>query len=280
MILNTTLKKCCIPCYKTMAAYVLGHGAGRYTTFLLLSVIIVSCSTPLQELTYMYNVETGRNYEKDNFPDSYRIRPNDQLFIQVISDDPANVAFLNLVSPQRGNYSGGNVELITYLVDEKGTISYPQLGEISVAGHTVNEIRDTLQKEVDKYLDNASVFVKHVNRTLTVLGEVSRPGQQSMVKNQLTIFEALGSAGDITDFGNRKNVKLVRENNEGTFVAEVDLTSPEIMYSPYYYILPHDVLYVEPADKVYGAKTMPFTTPLSIVVSVISTVLLIFNVVK
>jgi len=189
------------------------------------------------------------------------------------------VSFLNLISPERSSV-GGNIELVTYLVDEEGKISYPQLGELKVGDLNVSEIRDILQTKVDNYLENASVFVKHVNRTLTVLGEVNNPGQQSMVKNRLTIFEALGTAGDINDYGNRMDVKLFRENNTGTFVASVDLTDPNIMFSPYYYILPHDVLYVEPAKKVFGAKTMPFTTPLSMVLSVVSTVLLIISISK
>ncbi|NQU84323.1 MAG: polysaccharide biosynthesis/export family protein, partial [Mariniphaga sp.] len=104
----------------------------------------------------MNNVVTDRNYEKDNFPDIYRIRPNDQLFIQVISDDPLNVAFLNLISPERSSIGGGNIELVTYLVDEDGKISYPQLGEIKVGELNVSEIRDILQTKVDNYLENAS----------------------------------------------------------------------------------------------------------------------------
>ena len=247
---------------------------------LLILLLATSCTTPLHEVTYMYNVETGRNYSKENFPDVYRICPNDQLFIQVISDDPSNVAFLNLISAERTSMSSNNTELITYLVDENGKISYPQLGEIHVAGLTLGEIRDILQEKVNRYLDNTSVFVKHVNRTLTVLGEVRNPGQQSMEKNRLTIFEALGTAGDLTDWGNRKTVKLIRETNQGTFVAMVDLTSPEIMYSPYYYIMPHDVLYVEPQRKVFGAKTAPFNTPFSLASTVITTVILILNLIK
>jgi polysaccharide export outer membrane protein len=252
----------------------------RIITIIILVPVIFSCSTPLQDLTYMNQIETGKNFEKNNFPDSYRIRPNDQLFIQVISDDPMNVAFLNLISTEGLSYASNSMELVTYLVDEGGIISYPQLGKLHVAGFTVNEIRDSLQRRVDGYVGNTSVFVKHVNRTLTILGEVGRPGQQPMAKNQLTIFEAIGSAGDITDFGNRKNVKLIRETNEGTFVASVDLTNPDIIYSPHYYILPHDVIYVEPAREVFGAKTMPYTTPFSLVATVISTALLVLNILK
>jgi len=137
------------------------------------------------------------------------------------------------------------MELITYLVDVEGKISYPQLGDIVVADKTVSEVRDIIQSKVDSYLESASVFVKLVNRNITVLGEVKAPGQKLMVKNQLTIFEALGTAGDITDYGNRLSVKLIRELPDGKHVAELNLTDPNIIYSPYYYILPHDIVYVE-----------------------------------
>lgn len=249
-----------------------------FSMFIYAVLLFGSCSTPLEELTYMNNVQTGKTYGKENFPSIYKIRTNDQLFIQVISDDPLNSAFLNLVSTDRMSVGGGNTELITYLVDEEGNIAYPGLGTIKVADLTLSEIRDLLQVKVNNFLEGASVFVKQVNRTITILGEVKSPGQQSMVKNQLTIFEALGTAGDINDYGNRRTVKLIRETALGTHIAAIDMTDPQLIFLPYYYILPHDVLYVEPARKVYGAKTMPFSSSFSMIVSTISTVLLLLNV--
>ncbi len=242
---------------------------------------VTSCSTPLQEVTYMNGIETGMIYPQGPVPGEYRIKPNDQLFIQVISDNPANAAFLNLTNTQSTygsmGSSSGSLELITYLVDEHGDISYPQLGNISVGGLTTAEIRTILQEKVNNYLESASVFVKLVNRNITVLGEVRNPGQKLMVKNQLTIFEALGTAGDISDYGNMKNVKLIREYAEGKHVAELDLTSPAIVSSPYYYILPHDIIYVEHRTKIYGAKNLAYAAPLSITASVVSIGLLIMN---
>jgi len=98
-----------------------------------------------------------------------------------------------------------------------------------------------------------------------------------MIKDQLTIFEALGVAGDITDWGNRKNIKVIRELPDGKHIAELDLTSASIITSPNYYILPHDIIYVEHRDKVYGDKNVPFGTRLSLGLSVISITLLILN---
>lgn len=242
-------------------------------------ILATSCSTPLKELIYMNEIETGKTYENAPLPEEYRIRPNDQLFIQVISDDPLNAAFLNIINTQGSIGSMGNsmnqMELITYLVDEEGKIVYPKLGEITVEGLTTIEVSNTIQSEVDRYLEGASVFVKLVNRTITILGEVKNPGQKLMVKNQLTIFEALGEANDITDWGNRRNVKLIRELPQGKHVVELNLTDPELINSPYYYILPHDVIYVEHNTKVYGAKNLPYTAPLGITASILSIVLLI-----
>jgi polysaccharide export outer membrane protein len=255
------------------------RSTGVFKMLVILLLFFTSCSTPLQELIYLNGIEPDRTYPSGPLPDEYRIRPNDQLFIQVISDDPLNAAFLNLIDTQRGSIGNvsNSMELITYLVDDEGMISYPQLGNILVKDKTVSEVRDIIQGKVDMYLESASVFVKLVNRNITVLGEVRSPGQKLMVKNQLTIFEALGTAGDITDYGNRQSVKLIRELPDGKHVTELDLTNPQVIYSPYYYVLPHDIVYVEHSTKVYGAKNLSYAAPIGIVSSVISIGLLILN---
>jgi polysaccharide export outer membrane protein len=254
---------------------------------LILPAVILfhSCKTPtpLEEIVYMYGIDANKTYKSGPVPDEYRIRPNDQLYIQVISDDPLNTAFLNLTGTQNTTYAGsspGGMELITYLVDNEGKINYPQLGELKVGGLLIGEVQEIVQNGVDKYLESASVFVKLVNRNITVIGEVREPGQKLMLKNQLTIFEALGAAGDLTDWGNRKNVKVIRELPDGKHVAELDLTSASIITSPNYYILPQDIIYVEHRDKVYGDKNVPYGTRLSLGLSVISITLLILNLLR
>lgn len=248
--------------------------AKRIFYLLFFSVLLASCSTPLTELIYLNGIETGKTYEKGPQPEAYRIRPNDQIFVQVISDDPTNVAIFNLTNTQMGSVSAGSstssMELITYLVNEEGKIAFPQLGDLQVGGLTVEEVTATVQKGVNNYLEGASVFVKLVNRSITVLGEVIQPGQKPMVKNQLTIFEALGTAGGLNDWGNRKNIKLIRETPAGKIVGEINLLDPGVINSPYYYIVPHDVIFVEPDKKVYGAKTLPWAAPLGVATSLVS----------
>jgi polysaccharide biosynthesis/export protein len=245
--------------------------------FLLLIFTAFSCSTPLRDVTYMHGIEPGRMYEHAPIPDDYRIRPNDHLYIRIIGVDPENVAFLNLIGSQTGSVGGTNLEIITYLVDEAGDISYPFLGKINVENKTLTEIQSILQERVDNYLQNSSVFVKLVGRTIVVLGEVGSPGQHMMTKSRITIFETIAMAGDVSDYGNKKNVKLIRELPEGKLVVEMDLTDPSLINSPYYYILPHDIVYVENRTRIFGAKGMPFTAPISITASVISLGLLIVN---
>jgi polysaccharide export outer membrane protein len=253
-----------------------------FPVLLLAMLFVVSCNPPttLDKVTYLYGINPGETYATGQVPDEYSIRPNDQLYIQVISDDPVNAAFLNLTSVQNVSNAGsssGSMELITYLVDNEGNIEYPQLGKIHVGGLMTGEVREIVQKGVDKYLQSASVFVKLVNRNITVLGEVRSPGQQLMVKNQLTIFEALGTAGDITDWGNFQNVKIIREVPEGRYIAQLDLTVPDVIKSPYYYVLPNDIVYVERREKIYGDKNVSYGQRLSMGLSVISISLLILN---
>jgi len=255
--------------------------AKRIFYLLFFSVLLASCSTPLTELIYLNGIETGKTYETGPQPEAYRIRPNDQLFVQVISDDPTNVAIFNLTNTQLGSVSAGSstssMELITYLVNEEGKIAFPQLGDLQVGGLTVEEVTVVIQKGVNRYLEGASIFVKLVNRSITVMGEVIQPGQKLMVKNQLTIFEALGAAGGLNDWGNRKNIKLVRETPAGKLVGEINLLDPGVINSPYYYIVPHDVIVVEPDKKVYGAKTLPWAAPLGVATSLVSIALSIIT---
>ena len=252
-----------------------------FNAFVLLVILFAtSCKTPtsLEEINYMYGIGTDQTHLNGPVPNDYKVRPNDQLYIKVISDDPLNSAFLNLTGTQTTNAtSAETIELITYLVDNEGNISYPQLGEIHVGDIMIGEVQDIIQAGVDKYLQSASVFVKLVNRNITILGEVQRPGQKLMVKNQLSIFEALGTAGDLTDWGNRQNVKVIRELPEGKHIAELDLTAPSLIQSPYYYILPHDIVYVEHRDKVYGNKNVAYGQRLSLGLGVISVILLTLN---
>lgn len=239
----------------------------------LLIFLVSSCTTPLKNITYLYNLGKADSTLQTVSPDLYTIHPNDNLYISIISDNPEAASFLNLSQPDRNYTSESSLELITYIVDDSGNIVLPYLGKQHVGGKTTNQVRDELQKQIDNIMENASVFVKLVNRSITVLGEVERPGQYRVNKNSMTIFEALGTAGDLSDYGNRKDVKVIRGEGAERHIATLDLTNSNITHSKYFYILPNDIIYVQPKNRVYGAKTLPFAT----LFTAISTAVLLYT---
>ena len=242
-------------------------------------LLLVSCGSPMKQLTYMHNAKEDVLYPRPSLPAAYTIRPNDQLYISVLGEDKLNTDFLNMSTAVGGG--GYGMDLLTYLVDEKGNISYPQLGEVQVAGLTLLEVRDLLQKEVDKFVVNTSVIVKLASRTITILGDFNGGGLVTMPKNQYTIFEALGAAGGVSDFGNRQKVKLIRETPEGTKIVNIDLTDVSLLTSDYYFVLPNDVLYVQPNTyRVFTVRTLPWINQATFAASLLSTAFLFLNLFK
>lgn len=249
--------------------------------WVILVALLPACTTSVKNLAYLHNPAT-EVYRGGPEPGEYRVRSNDNLYIRVIGEDELMTAFLNItgqgsgMSMGYGGYGQNYMDFITYIVDEGGTISMPQIGRVEVEGKTIKEIEEMLNPLVHKHVANASVIVRVVNRTVSVLGEVKTPGAFNMMKYRQSIFESIGMAGDLTDFGNRHNVKLVRETEEGKQIAQLDLSDPNLVTSPYYYVMPGDLIYVEPRSKLYGTKTLPYTGPLPSLISMIASALALF----
>lgn len=204
--------------------------------------------------------------------DSYRVQPGDNLYIQVISNDDLSTYF-NLSSTDRYLNNDAAIELSSYKVDSNGDIDFPYLGIVHVEGLKTQEIKVIISKGVAEMLIQYSVVVKLVNRNISLLGEFNAPGTYSLYKDRATIFEVIGMAKDITDFGNRKKVKVIRHIKGERIVTSLDLTSTEIFNSEFYYIHPNDVIFVEPSSRVLGAKTLPFAT----ILTSINTIVLLYN---
>lgn len=164
-----------------------------------------------------------------------------------------------------------------YTVDEKGNIQFPLLGDIMVRGKTIAEITSLLTEKIDKYVNNASVKVKLVSFKVTVLGEVKTPGVHFIYNDRANILEVLGFAGDLTDLGNRHRVKLIRTlENKQIQVINLDLTDRALIESKHFYLVPNDVIYVEPMK----AKNFRLNLPtINLIVSSITTLLVIINLV-
>lgn len=183
--------------------------------------------------------------------EDYKIRPNDQLFIRLNSFEGSTGDFINRELADEG---GGNrlsfdpqtVYFNSYSVSESGFIKLPMLEKVAVQGLTTLQLQDTLDKAYEPYLRLASTSVKLGNRRITLLGEFQNPGTYYLYNEKNTLLEAIGLAGDFTAFSNRKKVKLIRQTQDGVESVYLNLTRADFISTPYYYVQPNDVIYVEP----------------------------------
>jgi len=211
--------------------------------FLLLITTIFSCTTK-KDILYFQDIEKNNKNEKITINTS-KIQFNDILYIKVTAfDNDATVPF-NIP------YQSLDTKLTGYLVDYNGNISFPVLGEIRVEGKTNSEvetiIKDLLVKE--KLLKDPKISVRVVNKKITVLGEVSRPGTYEFSEENITLLQAIGRAGDISIEGIRKNILIIREENGIRTNTTIDITKTDWFNSPYYYIKQNDVIYVTPNER-------------------------------
>ena len=183
------------------------------------------------------------------------IRPFDRLYVQVLSiDEKTNLLF------KSNEFGGGNssASMMGYLVDEAGDIYYPIIGKIAVAGLTTVEASIKVEKALGEYVPNASVIIKLIDNSVTVMGEVQRQGVYSFNKDKLNIYEAIALGGGLTKYGNRKNVILIRQEGGKLVHHVLDLSSSAISGKDYFYILSNDVVVVEPMKNLsytYGNNT-------------------------
>lgn len=214
----------------------------------------------------------------------YFIQFNDVLRITIKSIDPRAAELFNLYSNNNMNNLGGGAAtgdpffMIGYTVDDSGMVNIPVIGKLLVRGKTVDQISELVQGEVDKYFNGAYVSVQLGGIRYSVLGEVARPGKFTVLQNRLTIFEALAQAGDLNTVANRHNVQIIRQFPDGAQVVKLDLTDRDIIKSPYYFIRPNDVIYIQPLKaREYGTGLTAQQTLSTIVLSIsllVNTVLL------
>ncbi len=241
---------------------------------LVLPLLFVSCHT--KEIAYISDAQ------RDSAQDilavyTATILPGDQLYIYVESKTPESVIPFNqethkvtltgssleyldtlrrgVIDQSKSNISSESQQYVAevegYFVSEKGTINFPILGQLSVVGITQDSLKHYLEQRLkeDGYVIDPVVTTKLMNFRVTVVGEVRAPQQIHVPGTRLTILEALAICGDITDYGQRENVVIMRDENGQKTLGEVDLTKKEMLDSPYYYLHNNDVVYIEPNDR-------------------------------
>lgn len=240
-------------------------------------IIILSSCVPQKKMLYMQvksDTDTLRTFQNDRKID-YRIQPGDNLYVRVVSLDEQTTVLLNpLGSGNTQVNSDASVYLNSYTVNESGYLDFPLTGEIFVKNMNVEEIKETLSKELREYLKEFVVIVKLVNFNITLLGEVNRPGQYKIYQNSINLFEAVSMAGDLSDFANRNTVAIIRQTKTGSEVTYVDMTKRDILLSDYYYLKPNDIVYVTP---VKGKQFTFAEFPYAVIFGFISSTILLLN---
>ncbi|MDN3676695.1 polysaccharide biosynthesis/export family protein [Flavobacterium paronense] len=223
----------------------------KKTLLLLVGIFIMqSCASKKNILYYQDIKDSSQN--AINYV-SNEIQVNDILYITVdaLIPESAKPFNLNLNSPTLNTQT---IKIQGYLVSQQGTITFPILGELKVAGKSTLELQQMLTKILNDrgYINDANVNVRVINGKVTVLGEVNNPGTYSFDEQNISLNQAIGYAGDLTINGIRKDVLLIRENNGTRSYIKLDLTSSSWFTSPYYYVKQNDVIIVNPN----GAKVM------------------------
>jgi polysaccharide export outer membrane protein len=180
------------------------------------------------------------------------------------------------VSPSGGSSGSGP----GYLVDEKGNIELQVLGLVHVDGLSRSQLKELLETKLKEYLTNPYCTIRFLNYKFTILGEVGHPGILSIPGEHINLLEAIAVAGDISLYGRRDNVLIIRENNGQREWARLDLTKPEIMASPYFYLQPNDLVYVEATKKKVADNDQSTLRTISITTSIVSLFVLLYTVFK
>lgn len=246
-------------------------GFVKLVLFFFILASLNSCMS-YKKIRYIQKPETSNDPLKYiNERKSKIIQSFDELYINVLSIDEQTAAIFN--AQTKNMYGGNSMNLISYLVDERGNITFPFVGEINLMGLTLHEAKDIIEKRLMSYIPNISVTVKFVNNSISVFGEVKREGNFEFSQDKISLFQAVAMAGGLSDFGNRRKVTLVRESNNTIEYHHFDLTQKDIVESPYYYLISGDVIVVEPLRmKAFTYRNVVYADLLSTITTLIAVI--------
>ena len=251
---------------------------------LLMLVIAMASCVPQKKMLLLKNAQmAAQNISKEYVNDrtvTYKLQPGDNLYIRAINIiDERGAAAINGDLSTRSTQlsSDASIYLQSYTIDEEGRIELPLVGKVEVKNLTVEEATNRLQEEMNKYVNETMLIVKLSNFNLTLLGEVARPGMYKVYQSQINVFEAISMAGNVTSFAKNDEVRIIRQTDNGSEIITINLGQADILESPYYYLKPNDIIYVEPLKiKQWGFTTFPYSTVFSIL-SLAATLYLAFR---
>lgn len=241
--------------------------------YFIIFVLLFSACIQQKHTVYFYeNLSDTISLVKD----VYKIQTDDVLHIATKSITNNDINYLlNSGEPRAsGNNNDLNMILTGYRVNNNGQILLPLIGEVKVAGLSLNQAEDSINHALKKYLKNSFVSLRLVSFKVTILGEVNMPGTYNFYHNNVTIFQALSEAGDITDYGNKSKVTLIRQINDKKETIEFDLTNSAIIGTQFYYLMPNDIIYVTPVKGKFFRENMSLY---SFILSSVTTFILVLS---
>ena len=253
----------------------------KFKYLILFFIIVLSCASCInkKKIVYFQNSESvTNNYKAINYDN--RIQPDDLLDIHISSANPEAAAPFNqemkILSTQ---YASSNTETKHYLVDKEGFIEFPILGRLKVSGLDRTELIAMIKEKLSTYISDPVVYLSTVNFKVSVLGEVAKPGVVVVTGDRISLPEVLAMSGDLSIFGQRQNILIVRDEMGVKSFNRVDITQAEFVNSPYYYLKQNDVIYVEPRkvkvdSTAFGTN---ITTTISILGFLLTTTLLLLK---
>jgi polysaccharide export outer membrane protein len=230
-----------------------------FSMLLLLVFIVTSCGSK-KDILYFQDIEHFPLLTADSAKYQLRIVPNDNLLITVTAFNPIAAEPFNSIN-LTGSYTSG-LEWKGYLVNERGEINFPVIGKVTVGNLTKAEAEKLLEEKIALYIQLPVVNIRFMNYKISILGEVNKPGVYTINDENVSLPEAIALAGDLTIYGQRRNVRIYRMENGEKKYYTVDLTSPVVFSSPYYYLQQNDIVYVEPNKARAGASTYNQSLPL------------------
>ncbi len=236
----------------------------NFGLLLVVSMLFFSCGSK-KDVVYFQDAKKFETLVDDNISLT-KFKVDDVISIHVSTLDSEASAPFNLF---RGLPQGGFAqEQVDYIVDKKGEIDFPVVGKLKIEGLSPEKLRLLLRDKLNEYLKNPIINIRLKNFTVTVLGEVNRPGTYQVNGEQITILEAIGLAGDLTIKGMRDNILVIRDFNGAKVYERIDLTSKDAMKSQVYYLTQNDVVYIEPNQSAVTSSTLDNRA--SIAISIIS----------
>ena len=247
------------------------------TASLFLILLLFSCASR-KDVVYYQDIDRIATPEKST---SYeiKIQPDDLLMIIVSAEDPEIAIPFNLASistPNLGKLdaSTGQQTMQLYLVDANGNIDFPILGKLKISGFTRSEVLSNLQQKIAVYIKKPIINLRIMNFKVSVQGEVNVPGTFAVPSDRITLIEALTMAKDLTIYGKRDNILIIREIDGVKSYNRVDITKAAFIHSPFYYLAQNDVVYVEPnKTKINGAAIGPNTGVIISITSILITLI-------